>query len=46
MNVNNAINTDLKNMFARSYDVFYFLSLPKFNSIYIMFHYLVSRLFK
>ena len=45
MNVNSAINADLKNMFARLYDVFYFLSLPKFNSIYIIFHYLAPRLF-
>ena len=43
---NNAINTDLKNMFARLYDKFGFLSLRKFNSIYVIFHYLVSQLFK
>ena len=31
--VNNAINTDLKNMFARLYDIFCFSSLHKYNSI-------------
>ena len=44
--MNNTINTDLKNMFACLYGVFYFLSLHKFNSIYVIFHYLVSQLFK
>ena len=38
-----SIYTHLKNMFARLYDI---LSLHKFNSIYIIFHYLVSPLFK
>ena len=33
MIVNKAINADLKNMFARLYDVFCFLSLSKFNAI-------------
>ena len=33
MIVNNAIKADLKNMFARLYDVFCFLSLYKFNAI-------------
>ena len=46
MIVNNAINSDLKNMFARLYDVFCFLSLYKFNAIYVILHYPVSRLFK
>ena len=40
--VNNSINKDLKNMFDCFYDLFCFLSLHKFNSIYIIFHYLVS----
>ena len=40
--MNNAINTDLKNMFVRLYEVFCFLSLYKFNSIYVIVHYLVS----
>ena len=43
--VNNAINTDFKNMFVRLYDV---LSLHKFSSVYILFHCLnclVSQLF-
>ena len=42
MYINNAINTDLKNMFAHLYEVFCFLSLHKFNSIYVIVHYLVS----
>ena len=46
MNVNNAINTDLKNIFAHLHDIFYLLNLHKFNSIYVIFHYLVSQLFK
>ena len=46
MYTNNAINTDLKNMFGRFYEVFCFLSLHKFISIFIIFHYLASRLFK
>ena len=40
MIVKDAIN--LKNMFAHLYDIFCFLSLHKFNSIYFIFHYLVS----
>ena len=40
MIVNNAMNTDLKNMFARLYDIFCFLSLHRFNSIYATLHYL------
>ena len=40
--MNNSINTDLKNMFTCLYDVFCLLSLNKFNSIYIIFHYLIS----
>ena len=39
--INNAINTDLKNMFAHLHEVFCFLSLHEFNSIYIIFHYLL-----
>ena len=42
MIVNNAINADLKNMFTRLHGVFCFLSLNKFSSIYIIFHYPVS----
>ena len=44
--INNAINTDLKNMLARLFEVFCFLSLHKFNSVYVIFHYLVPQLFK
>ena len=46
MIVNNAVNTDLKNIFARFFDVFCFLSLHKFNFIYVIFDYLMSRLLK
>ena len=46
MYINYAINTDLKNMFTRLYEVFCFLSLHKFDSIYVILHYAVSRLFK
>ena len=44
--VSNAINEDLKNMFARLYDIFCFQGLHKFNSVCVIFHYLVSQLFK
>ena len=46
MYINNAINTDLRNMFAHLYEVFCFLILHKFNCIHVIFHYLVSRIFK
>ena len=46
MIVNNEVNTDLKNIFARFFDVFCFLSLHKFNFIYVIFDYLMSRLLK
>ena len=46
MIVNNAMNTDLKNMFARLYDIFCFLSLHKFNSIYATLHYLHISIFQ
>ena len=38
----NAIYIDLKNMFACLYEVFCFMSLHKFSSIYVIFHYVVS----
>ena len=31
--VNNAVDTDLKNMLAHFYDIFWFLILHKFNSV-------------
>ena len=46
MYINDAIDTVLKNMFARLYEAFCFLSLHKFNSIFVIVHYLASRLFK
>ena len=46
MIVNNAVNTDLKNIFARLFDVFCFLSLHKFNFICVIFDYLMSPLLK
>ena len=41
MYINKANNTDLKNMFPQLHEVFCFLSLHKFNSICIIFHYLL-----